>query len=43
MQKFDLQEPGCEEWLFIVWVFGRKKTLEELATKLVCEVRIGEG
>ncbi len=32
-------EEGNEGWLFIAWVFGRETTFEELAKKLVLEIR----
>jgi hypothetical protein len=42
MKKCNLKEPGCEEWLFITWVFSRKKTFKELVTKLAREVRTND-
>ena len=35
-------EQGHEEWLFIAWVFGKEKTFEKLATKLVKEVQFND-
>ena len=35
-------KPGQENWLFIAWVFGRKKVFEKLAMHLVQEIWISE-
>lgn len=35
-------EEGNEGWLFIAWAFGQGGVFEELATKLVFEIKTNE-
>jgi hypothetical protein len=41
-EKTASKEDGKEGWLFIAWAFGRESVFEELAKKLVLEVKIGK-
>jgi len=38
-EKTASKEDGKEGWLFIAWAFGRESVFEELAKKLVLEVK----
>lgn len=42
-EKTASKEDGKEGWLFIAWAFGRESVFEELAKKLVFEVKIGKN
>jgi len=41
-EKTSSKEDGKEGWLFIAWVFGRESIFEQLAKKLLYEVKTNE-
>lgn len=41
-EEVESKKPGQVNWLFIAWVFGRRKVFEELSKHLIRNLSIGE-